>query len=768
MGLYFFLNSAAVCAYIYMGYYVLRLSPKSPVNRSFTASVMLLALWAGGYLFMIHPDSAVQANIGFILYCFAWYFLMPIILLFALHLSDRYSRRTIHIILVADLLAAAVLYALKLDYFFSLPTICIVDDLWIEIVSVGNPNTIVFALYFILHIVFVVLLLRYWAKRASGKRQKAQARAVAGAGLAMLGAIVLELLLLFILKRPHLTLAPMTAFIWIFGFWQAITRFGFLAVFPQLGIDDITRQMNDMFLMTDENGIILKMNEKFCELSEYSHNEAMDKKIDSFFKSEETVFGNIFEEYRTGQTDSTDAQTELVPKDGEAIPVGIESSALYDNDGDFIGAVFLIEDLRPTVRLLKEIDERIIVEQELRYIRQNLEQEIQKRSKEILAVNANLMKEISERKNIEADLERESEFLAKIISLNPYGIMVTNANGQSIVQNKAFEEVIGKIPPFDKPVLDKSIVDLFGIEPYLREIRRGRTVRFPIIRIKSDENARSGNYYDISLGAVGFGIFDKRRKLQNVVFMFEDVTERRIAEEKTQKALEKERDLNELKTRFINMASHEFKTPLSTIILFTDLLKNHGSQIPPMKKLEYFDKIHQAIRHMNQLLNDVLIIGKTDADKIIFSPQPGDLKKFCKEVVGDIMLSWGNDRKITTHFHISDGDVQFDEKLLRHILENLLTNALKYSSPDQPVALDVRCDGKTASIVVSDNGIGIEPDDLPKIFDTFHRGRNVGIIEGTGLGLTIVKRYVELHKGTIEVESTVNQGTTFKVIIPVK
>lgn len=238
------------------------------------------------------------------------------------------------------------------------------------------------------------------------------------------------------------------------------------------------------------------------------------------------------------------------------------------------------------------------------------------------------------------------------------------------------------------------------------------------------------------------------------------------AETEIRKSLEKEKELNELKSRFISMVSHEFRTPMSTILFSAGLLESYSSKWSEEKKLVHIHRIQAAIEHMTDLLNDVLLIGKAEAGKLEFNPNPLNLEKLCSEIVEDLQLSNRNKHEIVLLVEGVAENAKMDEKLLRHILVNLLSNAIKYSPENSKIIFSLRCENGEAILQIQDAGIGIPSGDLDHLFETFHRATNVGTIQGTGLGLAIVKRSVELHGGKIAVRSELDVGTTFTVTLP--
>ena len=245
-----------------------------------------------------------------------------------------------------------------------------------------------------------------------------------------------------------------------------------------------------------------------------------------------------------------------------------------------------------------------------------------------------------------------------------------------------------------------------------------------------------------------------------------DISDRKQAEEEVRVALEKERELNDLKSRFVTMTSHEFRTPLAIIKSSGQLLERYEWE--RAQQLEQLGQILSAAQHMTHLLDDVLTLGRAEAGKLNFDPQPLELTPFCERLVSEIRAGLGGDRTIELSIEAADRTILpvVDEKLLRQILDNLLANAIKYSLPGSPIRAALRYHRDRVIIQIQDRGIGIPPEDLPHLFESFHRAKNVGTIPGTGLGLAIVKRCVELHGGAIEVTSKVSVGTTFSVTLP--
>lgn len=265
--------------------------------------------------------------------------------------------------------------------------------------------------------------------------------------------------------------------------------------------------------------------------------------------------------------------------------------------------------------------------------------------------------------------------------------------------------------------------------------------------------------------AISGSALDPANPARGSIWTLMDISERIRSEQEMRRALEKEKELSELKSRFVAMTSHEFRTPLATILSSTELLEHYHDRLPQEEKAELMQSIKDSVDRMTRMLDDVLLIGKSEAGKLEFEPSTLDLNAFCEGLVGEFMLNRPSGIELQARIGRC-GTVRMDQKLLRHILGNLLSNAIKYSPQGGKVEFEADCMDGQVRFRVADQGIGIPAEDIPGLFETFRRARNVGNISGTGLGLAIVKKSVELHGGRIEVESEVGRGTTFVVAIP--
>jgi two-component system, LuxR family, sensor kinase FixL len=234
-----------------------------------------------------------------------------------------------------------------------------------------------------------------------------------------------------------------------------------------------------------------------------------------------------------------------------------------------------------------------------------------------------------------------------------------------------------------------------------------------------------------------------------------------------QDALQKERELNELKSRFVTMASHEFRTPLSTILSSVSLIAKYPETKDQDKREKHIQRIKNAVENLTSVLNDFLSLSKLEEGRLLLSPVELNLLNVCDDVV-DEMNSMTKEGQTIHHECVAcDQVLMLDKNVLKNILMNLLSNAIKYSPEHSTITITSTIEKNVLSISVTDQGIGIPEEDKPYIFSRFFRAHNAGNIQGTGLGLNIVKKYLDLLHGNIVFTSEQHKGTTFTVYIPI-
>ena len=247
-----------------------------------------------------------------------------------------------------------------------------------------------------------------------------------------------------------------------------------------------------------------------------------------------------------------------------------------------------------------------------------------------------------------------------------------------------------------------------------------------------------------------------------------DIDDRKRAETELLAAVQREKELSEMKSKFVSTASHEFRTPLATMLSSAELLEHYSESLSPAEKLKLLQTIQGGAKRMSEMIDDVLTLGRAESGVLRLNLGPTNLRELCGRVVSEFRIGQGRQHIITLDDRFDRLEAYMDERLLRHILNNLLSNAVKYSPPGSEVTFSLARRDEQAAIEIQDRGIGIPLEDQPRMFESFHRASNVENRPGTGLGLAIVKKAVELHGGEISLSSAVGSGTRFTVMLPLR
>lgn len=242
----------------------------------------------------------------------------------------------------------------------------------------------------------------------------------------------------------------------------------------------------------------------------------------------------------------------------------------------------------------------------------------------------------------------------------------------------------------------------------------------------------------------------------------------RQRESELQRALGKERELNELKSRFLSMASHEFKTPLSTVLSSVELIELYKEETQQPKREKHIGRIKDAVNQLTEVLNDFLSLSKLEQGRVGVTDRLTDLRAIISTCVESSEGQLKPGQEVVLDLAPEPGRIVTDPKLLRHILINLISNAAKYSPPGMEITITTGLRDEGGFISVTDKGIGIPAEDQPYLFDRFFRARNVENVKGTGLGLNIVSHYIHLLEGEIEYKSELGKGSTFTIVLPEK
>ncbi len=410
------------------------------------------------------------------------------------------------------------------------------------------------------------------------------------------------------------------------------------------------------------------------------------------------------------------------------------------------------------------------------------------------------------------DKEERIQQLEALFNYATIGIVITNANGQIIEFNKCAEtqfdytkeEVLGQPVELLLPEqYRKTHVherDVFFGDPHPRRMGEGRDllacrkdgsffpVEISLTYYTTDQTYVIAFIIDITVRKQSEKVvIEQKEELERITTEIKQLNtalEQKVADrtkmlretlvalekskEEVNEALQTEKELGELKSRFVTMASHEFRTPLSTILTSAYLLEKYNDMDEPVKREKHIQRIKTAVSDLRSILEDFLSLGKLEEGLIqaaLVTVTTEECFGIIQSVINEMEPISKAGQKINTVFE-GDGTIIIDKQLLKNIMMNLLSNAIKFSPENSIIRIETSVENGHLQIAVKDNGIGISKEDLQYLFSRFFRAKNAANIQGTGLGLHIVVKYLELMNGTIDVQSELNKGTTFTLRIP--
>ncbi|MFA8341566.1 MAG: PAS domain S-box protein, partial [Rhodothermaceae bacterium] len=403
-------------------------------------------------------------------------------------------------------------------------------------------------------------------------------------------------------------------------------------------------------------------------------------------------------------------------------------------------------------------------QQELFEYKNQLELLVQERTQNLEKVNLELESKIKQEQTIELKLKNQLSFLKTLLDSIPNPVFIKNRKQVLLDCNSAFERFFGMpknqiiglpLSQFPNPQNSKEFTTF---EKDLLKTASSGSIEFQVII--------NGEVREILINELTF--FRSDGSIGGLVGIITDITKQKNLEREIRNAFQQEKELSEMKSRFISTASHEFRTPLTSILASADLLEMFGRNWDDGKYFEHTTKIQSAVQVMTELLDDVLIVSRAETGKLMYVPDNINLHELCLQLINDAKLSHGLDHQIDFKYNSDKLFVNLDKKLLRYILLNLLSNSIKYSPSTLAIKFEVNFYDKFIQFVIEDKGIGIPESDQSKLFEPFHRAENIGNISGTGLGLSIVLKAVELHKGKITFTSEENKGTKFIIRLPLE
>ena len=464
------------------------------------------------------------------------------------------------------------------------------------------------------------------------------------------------------------------------------------------------------------DGHWLRANQRFCDIVGYSQEELRGLTIFKLTHPDDLAPDLVSMPLMlAGKIQTVKEEKRYIRKDGSFVPIALTASLMRDESGKPKHFISVVED-------------------------------------------------ITERRRTEQKLLESHRTLQRVIDNIPQHVFWKDLNLNYLGANTAFARSGGLSGPAD--IIGKSDFELAwreSAEAYRADDRAVIKSEVPKLNYEEEQKRSDGSFSWLRTSKLP--LVDDAGKIMGMLGIFEDITERRHAEE-MEVELAKEHEISEMKTRFISMISHEFRTPLTAVMASAELLHHHLDRLAPAKREELFSRINSSVLRLTDMLDGILTLNRVDTEHARVQLDSIDLRFLLHDAMEEIRLG---DRDAHRFELYSKGDLAAfvtDTNLLRHIVSNLLSNATRYSPAGTLVAMRAEADPQCVRISVEDQGIGIPEADGERIFESFERGSNVGATKGTGLGLNIVKRMTELLGGAIAFVNVEGGGSRFTVVLP--
>lgn len=540
--------------------------------------------------------------------------------------------------------------------------------------------------------------------------------------------------------------------------------------FPNLNNDSFRALFNYAsigILIANAQGEI-QMANKFVEQQfGYTEDELMGRKV-------ETLIPRRYKERHIKHRENFSHNPHSRP-----MGLGMELSGLKKDGSEFPVEVsfgyYKIEDDNFALAFISDITQRKETEQAIVQLNAHLEEKVKEGSQSLALTVGQLGAQIRETERKDAELERVNTFLNNI--WNHAGAMIIVCDKNGIIQffNPAAELELGysatdmvnttSLVSLHTPQemearaaelsqeLGKAVKPDFSVFAELNALQQGNNEEWHYVR-------KDGSTFYVSLNVKA--LKDSRGDITSYLAIAIDISEKKKAEEELRATLKKEMELNELKSRFVSMASHEFRTPLSSVLSSAYLLSKYITTDDQPQRDKHIQRIVSSVTSLTDILNDFLSVGKIEEGNIRAKYSDYDVNEQVADVIQGVQHMLKKGQHIS-YRHVGINTVSLDPSMMKHIITNLLSNAIKFSPEGSEIELVTEQNGDAFILSVKDNGIGIPAEDQENLFKRFFRSSNVTNIQGTGLGLHIVSKYVELMNGAIECFSEESKGTEFKI-----
>ncbi len=492
------------------------------------------------------------------------------------------------------------------------------------------------------------------------------------------------------------------------------------------------------YVVCDEKGCIIFSNTQAEKLFGYSKYELIGKEIELLipdkFRHQHTAHRSNYNAAPSKRSMGNKLELWAKKKTGECFRVQVSLNHYSANDKLFILA------------LITDITERVEAENRIRQLNKELEEKVAQRTKELdKAVDA-----LTESQQLYNAIARN--FPKGTINVFDKNLNYIFVEGQELFRYGVTSKMLvgtnylERLAPEIRPIIEEKLRNVFS----------GNSLSFEV--------EHKANVY--LLNAVPLA--DSKGKIKQILVVEKNITQEKKAEVEIKNMLEKEKHLNELKTRFVSMASHEFRTPLSTILSSTALVEKYDALGETEKKLKHLFRIRTSVSNLTSILNDFLSLEKIEEGKVTCTLSEFDIVFFFKELKEEMQALAKQNQVIDCSLNITKQIIWIDKQLLKNVMINLVSNAIKYAPENTSIRIVVTTTDSYLHVEVADKGIGIPENEQAHLFERFFRAKNSTNIQGTGLGLHIVKKYVDMMEGEISFKSIENTGTHFYINIPLK
>lgn len=518
-------------------------------------------------------------------------------------------------------------------------------------------------------------------------------------------------------------------------------------------------------LITNSKGEIQMANKFIQRQFGYAESELLGLKV-------ETLIPPRYKDRHVGHR-------ERFSKDPHSRPMGLgmELAGLKKDGLEFPVEVSLghytIDDKNYALAFINDITQRKETEQAIKQLNAHLEEKVKEGTQSLALTVDQLTAQIKETERKDTELQRVNTFLNNIWNHAGAIIIVCDKKGLIQFMNPAAEQALGY--GADEVVNTHTLAlfhDADELEAKAAELSEeaGRKIKpdFEVLATLTQLNNGNGmewhyvkkdrNAFFVSVDLTP--LKDAHNNVTSYLGIAIDISEKKIAEAELRAALEKEKELNELKSRFVSMASHEFRTPLSAVLSSAYLLSRYTTTEDQAQRDKHIQRIVASVSSLTEILNDFLSVGKIEEGNIHPHYAHYDIKKQMGDNIQEVQHLLKKGQHIS-YTHTGSNAVYLDPSMMKHIVINLMSNAIKFSPDNSPIELTTANDDKELTLSVKDSGLGIPKDDQENLFKRFFRSSNVTNIQGTGLGLHIVKKYAELMHGRIVCHSELGKGTQF-------